>query len=561
MRTEAATFVVFDTETTGVVPATDRIIEIAAVKLRGGQVVERFASLVHPGRVVPARITEITGITTGTLIGAPPVADVLPGFLAFAEGAVLVGHNVAFDVGFVNAELARMGQPPLLHPTVCTVRLARRLLPGLRSKNLGAVAEHLGIPVTARHRAAGDAEATAAAFVEFVRRIGPAAETVAGLVAYQHTKYDAKRAPAHVSGLREKVAAAPERPGVYFFHDANGAVVYVGKAKRLRQRLRSYVTAFEAKPARLRQLVETVRDVTWEETGSELAALLLESRLIKERQPRFNRASRRYKTRPFVRLETTPYPRVSVSTHLFDDGAEYFGPLGGRHQAEVVVELVNRFFGLRECDDPTFAHGRACLYASMGRCLAPCESDDAPTYAAEVERVRAFLLGHDDHVLDAVRTAMREAAGRREYELAGTYRDWAAVLERMTDRGRRVAAPVLDHHAVVVQDGVVPGMVDLFAVRFGRLAGQLTLAATPDAADLDRLDAFLAAWFGDDVPRPERYLRPEIDEVRLLAHWLYVYRDSARHVHAVPGEGPAALGHRVRAALGALEDAEAFEEV
>ena len=139
-------------------------------------------------------------------------------------------------------------------------------------------------------------------------------------------------------------------------HDAQGEVIYIGKAKSLRSRVRSYFTAIESHASHTRKLVQTVRQLTWRETGSELGALLLESRLIKTQKPRFNRAQRRYRSRPFVRLEITDrFPRISAQTYLKDDGAEYFGPLGGRRQAEMVVELINRLFLLRECDDATFA--------------------------------------------------------------------------------------------------------------------------------------------------------------------------------------------------------------
>ena len=344
MRTDSTAFVVFDTETTGVDARTDRVIEIGAVRLDGLTEVGRFSSLVNPERLVPRRITEITGLSTASLVGAPVAAEAIPEFLAFAEGAVLVGHNVPFDVAMVNAELARLGRPPLDHPTLDTLRLARRLLHGHRSKGLTAVADHFGIRVHGRHRALGDAEATAEVLRRFVAMMGPRGRTLDGLVGYQNTRYGSAAEAPHLARLRETIAAQPDRPGVYFFRDAKGSVVYVGKAKRLRTRLRSYVTAVEAKSGRLRQMMDDVRTVETTETGSELAALLLESRLIKEMQPRFNRASRRYRTRPFVRLGPGPAPTVTLSSFTVDDGAEYFGPLAGRRQAEAVVRIVERAF-------------------------------------------------------------------------------------------------------------------------------------------------------------------------------------------------------------------------
>lgn len=561
-----ASFVVADTETTGVNARTDRVIEIGAVRVEGGQIVERFSQLVNPGRSVPRRITEITGITTGMLVGMPTMAEVMPRFRAFLGDSVLVGHNLGFDTGFLDAEAERLGLPPLVNPAVCTLRLARRILRGHRSKGLGAVADHYGIRINGRHRALGDAEATAQVLLRFISHLQftDEAATLDELIAYQHTRYQQpKEETRHLTAVRKRLPEIPDRPGVYFMKDSSGAVVYVGKARRLRTRVRSYFSAIEAHPPRLRQLVDTVRTVEWKETGSELGALLLESRLIKELQPRFNRAARRYKSRPFIRLETDgPFPRASVAPYILDDGAEYFGPLGGRREAEVVIEVINRFFGLRECDDPTFSRGQKCLYAAMGRCLAPCVPDgEVSPYADEVERVRAFLLGRDTSVLASLEGAMREVAARREYELAGQYRDWLRALERMTGRQREVAAPVLEHHGVIVQPGEQPGTRQLFVVRYGRHVESATVAHPLDAAGGTRLADLVARHFAAEPPRPERYLKREIDEVRMLAHWLYVHRGSTQQVPFVPGTSPEAYAEALRTKLaGAVAvDAESAE--
>ncbi len=565
MRLSDATFVVADTETTGVNPKSDRVIEIGAVRMRGGEIVERFSQLVHPGRSVPRRITEITGITTAALLGAPTIDEVLPRFRAFLGDSVLVGHNLGFDTGFLDAEAERLGLPPLDNASLCTLRLARRILRGHRSKGLGAVADFYGIAIVGRHRALGDAEATAQVLQRFIAHLGfsESIDTLHALLAYQNTRYlKGSEEPRHLKAIRKTLDALPATPGVYFMKDAGGTVVYVGKARSLHARVRSYFTAIEAHPPRLRQLVDTVRAVEWKETGSELSALLLESRLIKEMQPRFNRAARRYRSRPFIRLDTVGgAARASVAPYILDDGAEYYGPLAGRAQAEVVIEVINRFFGLRECDDATFNRRQRCLYAAMGRCLAPCVVESGAGYEAEVEKVRAFLLGRDTATLGTLQIAMTEAAGRREYELAGQYRDWLRALERMNSKQRGVASPVLDHHGVIVQPGEVSGTRQCFVVRYGRHVETLTLPEEMGSDESAQLQALLEQHFAAEPPRPERYLKREIDEVRVLSHWLYVHRDSARQVPFVPGTPLDDFARHVREAFAADEDANAFEEV
>ncbi len=538
MLIREATFVVVDTETTGTSAETDRLLEVAAVKVRGGQIVDQFAQLINPQRSVPRRITRLTGITTAMVFDEPPASDVLPGFLAFLGDGVLVAHNLPFDLGFLNAELRRAGLDPLTNPSLCTLRLARRLLRGLPSKALSALIDFFNVVVEGRHRALGDALAATDILQRFVDQIESEheVETVEELLRFQHRTYSkVSKEPRHLKALREGVLPRlPDLPGVYFMKDKHDAVIYIGKAKSLRDRVRSYFTGIEAHPERTRKLVRAVRAVEWTETGSELAALLLESRLIKEHQPRFNRAQRRYRNRPFIRLDTThPAPRIALRTYLQDDGAEYFGPLPGRRQAELVADVINEMFLLRECDDDTFKLRRRCLYADIGRCTAPCEGGEAAAaYPDEVQRVRDFLTGRDRSVLDVLEARMHAAAAEMQYEQAAEYRDWFQKLERMLGKQQKVAAPVLDHNAVLVQPGV--GGIHLFLVRFGRHAETVILSQPPQDDEVAHLRDRLVLHFDPAQERPARYFKQEVDEVRLLAHWLYLHRDSTLPVRWTP---------------------------
>ncbi len=535
MRIEETPFVVTDTETTGVSATRDRVIELAAVKVVGGEVVDRFSQLINPGRSVPRRITALTGISTAMVFDQPSADEVLPRYLDFLGEGVLVAHNLTFDRNFLNAELARLGREAIGNPTLCTLRLARRLLRGLRSKSLGSVADFYGIRNHGRHRALGDAETTAEILCRFLSQITfeTGMGTLEELLAFQNRTYVVRKEPKHLRRIRSEVLPRlPERPGVYFMKDRHGKTIYIGKAKSLRSRVRSYFSGIEGHSAHIRQMIDVVRDVTWEETGSELAALLLESRLIKAEKPRFNRAQRRYRNRPFLRLDVTErFPRVGWQSYLTDDGAEYFGPVGGRRQAEHIVEIVNRFFRLRECDDDTFARGHRCLYAAMERCGAPCEGGvAAESYAEEIRRVRAFLTGEDRSVLDRLREEMAAAAAALDFEEAAARRDAVETLTHLLDKQQCVAAPVLDHHAALVMPGVEEGTVQLFLIRFGRPAETLTLRPPLDAEDEAMLGASLRTHFDPEQPRPERYLREEVDEIRLLAHWLYVNRENTRQI-------------------------------
>jgi DNA polymerase-3 subunit epsilon len=556
MRIEEATFVVVDTETTGSRAGDDRLIEVGAVKMRGGEVLEQFQQLVNPGRHVPRRITELTGISTAMVYRQPRADEVLPRFLEFLGDAVLVAHNLPFDQRVLNEELDLAGLDPLRNDGLCTLRLARRLLSALPSKGLTLLAEHLGIEIIGRHRALGDASATATLLLKLADRLVTEFEvrTIDDLLAFQRRRYaETRREPAHLIRIRRDVLPGlPDRPGVYFMRDRAGRVIYVGKAKSLRHRVRSYFVGVENHPPRTRRLLREVRDVSWEETGTELAALLQESRLIKHLLPHHNQAQRAYRDYPFLRLDTThAFPTLSWTPRVADDGAEYYGPLGRRGQAEDIVELVARLFKLRECDDHTFAMGRPCFYHEMGRCSAPCTGAATSDYQDIVERVRRFLTGREDAAAGAVERAMVEAAARREYELAAWYRDQLRRLQRALTHQQQVAGAVHDLHAVLVEPHVAAGRAQLFVMRYGRLVARVD--AGPD--DAVRVAEALDRHFDPAVPRPRRFERHELDEIRILAHWMRVHADSTLQVRWF-GDIPAAQFHsRVMAAVHAATHA------
>ena len=570
MDTERAEFVIVDTETTGSRAGDDRLIEIGAARLVGGEIVETFQQLIDPGRHVPHRITRLTGISTGMVYGQPSAAQVLPRFVDFLGDAILVAHNLPFDARFLDVALAEAGLAPLQNPSLDTLRLARRLLSALPSKGLSKLTQHFGITVNGRHRALGDAVATAELLTILLERLRIEFDvtTVEGLLDFQRRRYkDTRREPTHLKKIRDQtLPGLPDRPGVYFMRDGRGTVIYIGKAKSLRNRVRSYFTGVENHVPKTRKLVRDVRDVTWTETGTELAALLEESKLIKRTLPVYNRALRRYRDYPFLRLDTTHRtPTISWTPRIANDGAEYYGPLGRRGQAEELVELIGRLFGLRECADTVYDLGRPCLYHDMGRCGAPClGGDGAEQYELEVDRVRRFLTGQDAEAVEMVEEAMRQAAATREYEAAGWYRDQLRRLQRTMGRQRRIASAVHEHHAVLVEplapgyDGLAGG-AQLFLIRHGRLAARVDLPADPGPDEVADLAAALAETFDPGLAPPESHLRPDVDEMRMLANWMRLHPDGARQVRWCSDLDPDAFLDAVLAAAREAVPSEAPE--
>jgi len=529
MHVSDATFIVTDTETTGTSAESNRVIELGAVKVEDGTIVDRFQQLINPQRSIPGRITKLTGITTGMVFDAPTVDEVLPGYLDFLGDGILTAHNLSFDKGFLDAELERIGQDPIPNETLCTVRLARRLLPGLDSKGLSRLVQFYDLSVDGRHRALGDAEATGRVLARLLSQLAFEHEidTVEDLLAFQHRRYQKVReVPNHLQDIREEqLPEAPDAPGVYAFKNSSGTPLYIGKAKQLSDRLRSHFTAVESKAARKRKMLQKVRTVDWETTDTELEAILRESRLIKTEKPRYNRAQRRYYSRPFIRLDTThEYPTISWSRTLQDDGAEYYGPVRNTERAEMVVDVAGRFFRLRECDDERLHLGQRCLYADMDRCTVPCENDDPEAYAEAVERVRAFLTGQDRSVLDRLRERMRQASEDLDFEKAAEFRDTLEELETILDKQRLTAAPVRQHNAALVHRPDERGKADVLFVRFGRFVDSVCCACPPGADDRANLHTHVETHFDDRSP-PSELSKRATDEIRLLSHGTYAHRE------------------------------------
>lgn len=554
MRIDEAGFVVIDTETTGVRAQSDRIIEVAAVRVRGDEITDRFSQLIDPGCSIPSRITRITGITTGMVFGKPTAAEVMPWVTEFLGDDIFVAHNLSFDQRFVAAELERCGQASWNGRSLCTLKLARRLVRGLHSKGLASVADFYGIPIHGRHRALGDAEATAKVLIRFLDQLETEFDVrdVESLLAFQNRSYrQLSRGPSYLENIRRTILPAiPDLPGVYFMKNGRGDVIYIGKARRLNDRVRSYFNAVEAHPERLRQLILEVRDIGWKTTDSELGAMLLESRLIKQHQPRFNRAQLQYRARPFLRLDVRQkYPRLSVSSVAHPDGAEYFGPFAGRREAEFLVKLVDEHFGLRECSDATLAEGKPCALASMGRCPhTPCRVDARTGYGVEVDRVRAFLAGTDSTVLDTLKQLMRTASDELDFEKALEYREAAVLLESLLHHKRDLARSVFHRNGVALwqrDDGRTIALI----IRRGRLVKELVM--DDDNEDDDDAWARLRSAITESAERvpDQRYWKEEADEVRIIQQWMYRCRDEIVAVEMDESPDPSEVVARVRSLL------------
>jgi DNA polymerase-3 subunit epsilon len=486
------TFCVVDLETTGGSPGEDAITEIGAVKLRGGERLGTFQTLVNPGRLIPPSITVLTGITQAMVVPAPRVETVLPAWLEFAGDAVLVGHNLRFDTGFLDAALRRAGRPVHTQRRVDTVALARRLVreevPDCR---LSTLADRLRLPHRPRHRALDDALTTADLLHHLLERA--AAFGVVGLDDLLSLPTMAGHAQSAKLRLTTRL---PRTPGVYLFRDAGGRTLYVGKATNLRSRVRSYFSTDDRR--KIGPLLRETQRVDHVETASALEAAVLELRLIQRLLPHYNRQGTRWPKQVWLKLTAEPYPRLAVARSRRADGGFYVGPLPSARVARLVADAVETASSLRRCTAPA-RPGRPlrdapCAPAQLGVTACPCTGDlDPRRYEAEVDRVRRGLTTDPGLLLGPLRQRMLALAAGERFEEAAEIRDRAEALATALQRQRRVAALRASGRV----DLLLPGGLAV-TLQGGRLV-------TDHLADL---------WAGPDDERAVT------DELVVVAAWL-----------------------------------------
>lgn len=499
-----APYVVFDVETTGSSAREGAITEIGALKVVRGEVVDRFATLVNPGRGIEPFVVRLTGITDRMVADAPNANEVMPLFDEFVEGCVLVGHNVRFDCSFVAAAREANGFAPLPNPTLDTLKLARALVPGLKRYRLSSLVSHFGIREAPNHRALADASATVGVFLKLLKLLLSAGVESVGEAAVL------KRSGGRIEPQKGHLAQhLPRRTGVYYFVDKGGTVLYVGKAKDLRSRVRSYFNGGDGR-RKIGRLVREVAEVRHEETKSELHALILEAREIKRLLPRYNSAGRGEKASWFIKLDMgEPYPVPErAPDNESRDGVTYLGPYRSANVLDTCIEALGRVFPLRRCD----AGGDVCFYGQMGRC-APCSGMGEEEYRAEVIGGLVALLrgeGGEEH-LGALIEERSRLAGELEFEAAARLRDLIAGIERI--RLTRAIASAEGVQAVLASS-TEPGMIEVFAFSEGRLVGHEGF----DPGDAAGLTLFAEEVLAgrDDVPSNGK----GADETRVVAAYL-----------------------------------------
>ena len=453
--------------------------------------------------------------------GAPRIEEVLPSFLEFICGSVLVAHNAGFDVGFLKAAARSAGYPWPGNQVVDTVALSRRAVSRdeVANHKLATLAAFFRTSVTPDHRALSDARATVDVLHGLLARLGPLGITHLEDLATATDPVD----PA-IRRKRNLADGLPDAPGVYQFRGPKDEILYVGTASSLRTRVRSYFTAAE-KRRRIAEMLRIATHVVPIVCGTVLEARVRELRLIAEHSPRYNRRSRAPHRLPWLRLTDEPFPRLSIVRQVrpssSGDALAHIGPFPGRSAAEQALHALQATFAIRQCTrriprDGDPARG-ACALADMGRCGAPCVGDQAVTeYASVVEDVQRAMLVDPTPVIRVHADRIARLTMAERFEEAAQWRDQMTAFLRgsaRAQRSRRAAA----NRQVVAARGLDSGGWEIVVVRHGRLCATATVPVGSDPRPM--VEALCATAESAPPPcLPASSAHPE--ETELVLRWL-----------------------------------------
>ncbi|MEN6478640.1 MAG: excinuclease ABC subunit UvrC [Anaerolineales bacterium] len=342
--------------------------------------------------------------------------------------------------------------------------------------------------------------------------------------------------------LRAKLAGLPDKPGVYLMHDANGKVIYVGKAIVLRNRVRSYFHSAAQEVDRTRRLVGDIADLEWIVTESELEALVLENELIKRYQPRYNVRLKDDKRYPYIKVSTQEdFPRIYTVRRMMPDGARYFGPFTYSHAVYQTLDVLRRLFPYRTCNRViTGQDPRPCLYYHIKRCTGPCiGAIDRTAYRANIERACLFLEGRQEQIIAEMDQEMAQASATLDFERAAILRDQLAAIRHVVEGQRIISEDLDDHDLVGLARDNGQSCVQVFFVRGGKLIGReyYVLQGAGDETDSEVLTSFLQQFYDNASTVPPEVLVPtDLDDAAVLQEWLQSKR-GAQVLIQVPRQG------------------------
>ncbi|MCC7429234.1 3'-5' exoribonuclease [bacterium] len=515
------TYVVFDLETTGSAPPDEKITEIGAVKIVQGKITETFQSLLNPQKRISSNIERIIGITNKMVQNQPTLDEILPKFLEWiGEDSVLVAHNADFDLMFLNFEVENLTGKILANKSICTLRMAKKLLKDAPQKGLLAVSQRFGIELKTHHRAFEDAKATAEILLKFFEMLpGKDFNALLDFQAPNINKINFDK----LHYERKMLNYFPEAPGVYFMRDKNDKIIYIGKAKNLKQRIRHYFYNSPGQAEKIKHLLQNIYQIDYQIVGSELEALLLESELIKKEQPVYNYQIKNYTSFPFLKIDLdNNFPRIFITKNISADKGIYFGPFTNTKTLEKILETIQKSFFLRQCEENLEPNEKfePCFFHHLKQCEAPCNfSVSKERYLETVFDLVNFLKQKNDLPLQKLVKIRNRAAEELDFEFAQKIQNRINDLEFLRKFNYLLSNELQDNNFLIILPSAELGKLKVFIVLGGKLEKIFDFA--PGKSKITLVLNYLKKEFYEKTGRERTaFEKQELDKVRILAHWV-----------------------------------------
>ncbi len=518
------TFVVLDIETTGISPKTNKIIEIALIKVKNGKIIDKYHSLFNPERYLPLEITKLTGINDYDLDDAPLFISKINEINNFISDSVLVAHNSNFDISFLQQEYQIAGEIFPTNTVICTLKLSRKLFPFLESKSLASVAKHLNVKYKKLHNAFSDASITAKVFLKCMSILQNEynISTLNELLAFQSLPKNKKQNIIIKKGPGKDFINLPNSPGVYIFKNEKDKTLYIGKSKSLKQRITNHLSQHASQKSK--EIIKKSSIIEFKETPTELTALLAESQLIKMYLPKYNVQLKNYSSNFFIKVRLThPFPDISVTSKIDFDGNDYFGPYNSRETAKNLVDIIDKAFMLRECSDRIFKKKQKCYLYDINRCTGNCmENIPIEIYKNELEHVYEFLSGQNQSAINRLLERMKRLSFEQKYEEAAETRDIINSILKQLNKSSIISVPI--NRAKVLIEANYGGRKDYLLLINGKIyIKDFVLNEKED------FDSALEDYFNNTINYDNINLT-DLENIKIALAWL-VYNRNKVIVH------------------------------
>lgn len=520
---ENVSFSVVDVETTGLSASRNRIIEIAIVKIENLKITDKLHYLINPQTYIPPFITSLTGIDNDDVLGAPVFSEVVDEIISFTSNTILTAHNFPFDSSFLNAEFIRSGQEFINDHSCCTLKIARNIYPTLKSKSLSSVAEYLNLKNTNAHRALGDAEITAKVLLKMIKELQKKDNIVTAgeLLSYQKG-YKETPLLNIKKELQDDYRSLPNAPGIYYFTNRKDEIIYVGKAKSIRDRVKTYFST--SAPSKAQKIIKQAVRLKHIITNSELTALLTEAETIKILEPKHNYQLKKFGNKYFLRINRTHNaPDLELTNHFDFDGNDYFGLFISRRKATEILEFINKAFAIRECTEKEFKKGKTCFLDDIHRCTGPCidVEENKYLYQEELEKVYEFLYGKNQFALDRLLNKMKDFSSKQKYEQAAEIKELVDFILDQTHKSSILAEPV--NKANVLFEVVSRFENDYVLMLEGKIFIKKYLHDKKD-----KFDQALDEYFNHTINLESNPTEEDLEKMKITLNWLVKNRNQVR---------------------------------